>query len=219
MARILFIVNEHPNEAFAISVAKEAAKRLRAGGHNVIMEKIRPEETMLGRVLKRQSKSELSWEDVSHIENNKKIIVDLHIQKHNPDISYTFHCTPHTEGHWKHYRHDDFTIQDSADMGERLNVIEIKARYKNIPRRTLNNIMPKLPKEGWNVPRANYFLETTSQKLTRNAGLTPEKLGRAIAGMVNGRLEFMKFLEHLESHVGRQKKPKRLMRVRQRLRK
>jgi hypothetical protein len=52
MARILFIVNEHADEAFSISVARETAKLLRKKGHIIVWRKFKAENTMLGAVLK-----------------------------------------------------------------------------------------------------------------------------------------------------------------------
>lgn len=64
MARILFIVNEHPSEAFATSVASKTAKLLRKEGHTVIWKKFKPKETMLGAVLKSPEGKKFSGEEL-----------------------------------------------------------------------------------------------------------------------------------------------------------
>lgn len=62
MTRILFVVNMHPNEAFAISVANQTARQLqkkrlqtikipeKPTGDEVILAKVKPEDTLLGRI-------------------------------------------------------------------------------------------------------------------------------------------------------------------------
>ena len=52
MTKILFAVNEHPSEAFAIKVAKLTKRILEAEGHEVVWHKVKPEDTALGTLLK-----------------------------------------------------------------------------------------------------------------------------------------------------------------------
>ena len=138
MAKILFIVNEHKNEAFAMPVARATAKQLRKEGHEVLWRKIKPKERT-PRVL-----SEYSGGKV--------------------DVVYHFHCTPHDYRIWRTHKADFLIFNASSLIKYSIpptpaRIVEIKAHYKP-------------------------FLQTTSHKLTLEAGLNPAEFSEAIAGKI-----------------------------------
>ncbi|MDP2973542.1 MAG: hypothetical protein Q8N60_00680 [Candidatus Diapherotrites archaeon] len=182
MAKILFIVNEHPTEAFAISVAREAAERLRAAGHTVVRKKVKFKDTLLGWILKNPN-AKLSERTIASIYDRWDTKVSKLIQKYGSASVYDFHCTQPDDKLWSAGRSGaspDFRI--TPFMG--CNVVEIKAHYRNLPER----ILQRTEKARKAVPSiARYLDRITSQALTRQKGLTPEEFGKAIAKTIDQR--------------------------------
>jgi hypothetical protein len=199
MAKILFIVNDHPNEAFAISVAREAAKWLRKAGHNMIWEMTDPNDTVLGKVLKNPNmkvtgKTFLEAQHQSYERMGKLIL------KHKPKITYNFHTSPHDDPLWTDPRKTpaDFDITHSKSHGKTWMFVEIKAHYKKLPERHLSKGIIAIAAHSPYYGSAHYLREGTSQQLTRKMGLAPEILGRMIAERIENHLRNPKVLQHHE---------------------
>jgi hypothetical protein len=178
MAKILFIVNEHPNEAFAISVARETAKRLKAAGREIVWVKTGIKDTLLGRALKNPN-AKVSERTSGLIYNRRFAKLSELIQKYGPCSVYDFHCTPPDDILWRAGKSEispDFHI--SRYGKDSVNVVEIKAYYRKLPER----ILQRTEKARQSFPAgAHYLEETTSQALTRQKGLMPKEFGKAIA--------------------------------------
>ncbi len=183
MARVLFIVNEHPNEAFAISVARETAKLVRAAGHTVAWRKVPREATYLGVIL--DADRALSHEDVVRRKKTAEVVEGFH-KEVKPELTYKFHCTPHDELLWrKSYKRAkaDFSIRGGRRKdGTHSYTVEMKAVYKPFPKRLDDRITSKT--DGWAIRRASYLEKTTSQSKTRELGLDPEKFAERIAKVI-----------------------------------
>jgi hypothetical protein len=115
--RLLFVVNEHPNEAFGISTARETAKELQKQGFRLLVDgrdkipkaprgkeivfvKVKAAETLLGRMVKNlplrtkgQKKSGADpnwfWTMTRNFE-----IRGAKAKEYNPTAIYSFHCAP-----------------------------------------------------------------------------------------------------------------------------
>lgn len=181
MARILFVVNQHPNEAFAITVARETAKLLRKAGHEIIWKKFKAEETMLGTALKKGKKIESK--KITNIINQQNKIISGLAKRKKPDLTYNFHCTPHKSSFWaatRKRKEADFAILKNSNIEgvKGLRLIEIKAHYKKMPKSIIAKGPTKFP-----LVR-KYFKKTTSHILTRKASLHPENYAKAIAAKI-----------------------------------
>ncbi|MBN2067076.1 MAG: hypothetical protein JW744_01255 [Candidatus Diapherotrites archaeon] len=188
MARILFIVNEHPNESFATSVAKETKKLLEKAGHEVIWRKFKPKDTMLGRVIRSSRKKKFSEKELERIyleKADKKILSMVHECK--PDATYNFHCTPDYEPAWEADSPADFLIatRKIGNTKKEMELVEIKAKYKFLPERIRGSVKRKT--KSHNLKLQRYLLQNTSQKETREAGLHPENFAEEIAKTIERR--------------------------------
>ncbi len=188
MAKILFIVNDHPNEAFAISVAREAAKRLRADGHEIVWKMTNPKDTVLGKVLKNPN-MEVKAKTFIDAQRGTYDRMGRLIQKHNPKVTSNFHATPHDDPLWTDPRKPaaDFEISYSKLHGRTVMFIEVKARYTKLPKRHLEKGRIAIPAHSPYHGAGHYLREGTSQQLTREMGLTPEILGTVIAKRIENR--------------------------------
>ncbi|MEK6923673.1 MAG: hypothetical protein AABW54_00345 [Candidatus Micrarchaeota archaeon] len=168
MARIMLIANEHPNEAFAIRVAKEVERHLKNAGHDVKFHKFPYAKTPLGQAVKRRT--------VVLLDNavNEKDFPALK----NFDFAYNFHCTPHDCGFWERNACNWKMIQ-TAKAGKPV-LVETKAAYELMPPRFLRTQIEPIGIRNYDED-GRYFLVTTSQKQSRALGLTPEAFGEAIA--------------------------------------
>jgi hypothetical protein len=189
MARILFIVNEHLTEAFAIAVARETAKLLRAKGHTVLWRKFKPEDTVLGTIIKSAEGKKFSrkkLEEIYHKWSEK--VVDAFISETKPDIAYNFHTSP-KNAFWGDYSRGiepaDFIIEREKRFTPKLQTVEIKAIEKRLPKRTLDKVNKKAPKS-WYL-REYYLEKNASQRLTREKGLHPENFAKEIATIIENR--------------------------------
>lgn len=209
MAKIMFIVNEHPNEAFAITVARKTAEILRKKGNEILWHKVEPEHTILGKVSKTTKKIELgSTDSYSKLltmnekakEESLNEVVKV-VREKNPAFIYRFHCTGEPAAVWRDHGNADLSIEEDNSWGRELlnrplRVIEIKAVYKPIAkkmRKRINAAFAKGPKakagDGqrfytWIDERdlyEQYLTKTTSQGLSRTQGLAPEEFARSIA--------------------------------------
>jgi len=182
MARIVFVVNQHPTEAFSASVAVETAKHLRKAGHEIVWEKIKPGETMLGAVLRPRGKKKFSERKLTDIEQNINQRILTMLEKNKADLLYDFHATPPENVLWKKKHtgaEHDYSF-DGEYHGEQGRTVEVKAYYQSLPKRILRKIEQRMP-EVVGTFRMDYFSKVTSPKLTRQAGLTKEEFGKAIA--------------------------------------
>ena len=94
MAKILFIVNEHASEPFAISVAIRTKKLLEAAGHKVIWQKVRARDTYIGRTLLTKGKKKIGERELLALYDRNEQRIKGWIERHKPAVTYTFHCTP-----------------------------------------------------------------------------------------------------------------------------
>ena len=222
MPRILFVVNEHPNEAFAISVARETAKLLRAKGQEIIWKKFPFRETMLGRALKEDAAKVIfpAFLDSTH----RARLIQGWIRQENPSLVYKFHCTPAEHAYWAEVNPGkDFVIEADSEPNRAFEkpsfLIEIKAKFAKFPERVLRKVGAPVDGTYMNgVVWAPYLTITTSQQLSRKAGLTPEKFGKAIArviGMHAKQQRKMLALQNISGRILRAPK-KRLAKIRQR---
>ena len=188
MAKILFIVNQHPNEAFATAVANETAKLLRKKGHIIIWKKFKAENTALGRILKTPEGKKRTLKRIRHRHNEKSHrTINQWIKSIKPDRTYNFHCTPSESPLWKPYEQAYSNIKISpADFimtGHARTLIEIKAAYKEFPKEVqekIQKIWPKTASLGY-FHSSEYLRRTTSMQLSRKSGLHPENFAEKIS--------------------------------------
>lgn len=209
MTRLLFIVNEHPNEAFAISAARETAKKLgfrlivadsktilpRAKGNEIVWYKVRPEETLMGRVVRHRGGQKIGEKEAKFWTGNElnarskfrnitasnakamKLIGNL-----KPDMVYDWHAE-----FWRPNPHWDFQVRTVSDLATKVpfRVVEVGAVFPVAPDSVLEKAekatTPEVRKK-WVT--ANYLAEVTSGKLTRKVGLTPKKYATEISRII-----------------------------------
>jgi len=203
MARILFIVNEHLDEAFAISVARETAKLLKKAGHVVIWRKFKPEETALGAILKSKKGTKFSKDKLERIHLKlPDAKIQQFINETKPELTYRFHCSPPEEGVWKGqfaglesrcYAH--YEISHEIDTPKNIQLVEIMAYYKRLPRRISRKIKETAPSKPNSLK--GYLARTTSQQLTKKAGLHPELFAETIAPKIEEQIENLKNKERI----------------------
>jgi len=210
MAKLLFIVNEHPNEAYAISAARETAKMLKQTGNEIVWHKVPFKETVLGKVManpKMKIDEKLFTVD---LKNSYERIERL-AKKYKPDRVLNFHATPHDDPFWKGKggkSHGDFAISSSGRYSGKVLTIEVKACYKSMPERHLKKIDFTDPKRVIYYNCEHYIKETTSQKLTRQEGLTPKAFGKAIAKRIETHIKTGKPYQFIERGLIRKKAKK-----------
>ncbi|GEM_PF-2810770 len=200
MARILFIVNDHPNEAFAITVAKRTAEQLKAAGQELIWVKVPAEETLLGRVIRGKplgKETSFQWTQIRPKERAKKLI-----EEKKPAVVYNFHCTPAENIHWKQTNADYTIVPHLEWKGIQLMVVEIKAQYKKIPERALRHIK-KYSRKIDESSKKRYLESTTSHRQTLQAGLTPEEFGKAIAIRISKDVQALARKRSIKGAMGR----------------
>ena len=208
MAKILFIVNEHPCEAYAITVARETAKLLRGQGHTVIWKKIKPTDSALGAILK-SKKKQFSEKELDYIHFYKAGRRTLStIEKVKPDLTYNFHCTPHDWYKWTRGVKADFSIEPIKDEGNRsLMTVEIKAVYKPFPRGVFEIISRKVSYRSFDV--SHYLRETTSHQLTRAKGLHTENFAETIAAALEKQIRSKRFDSVIKGKISRRRPKQR----------
>jgi len=182
MARILFVVNEHANEPFAIPVARETAKLLRAKGHTVFVRKTPKNVTSLGILLGAEKMKLGMAHSLSHDKLDAQL--DNFERETRPNIVYSFHCTPSDSPHWKNLgmktEHDwDIGRYPRSKEGICYRTVELKAIYKDLP--------PKLRKKlgkisgGETKEKTKYFSRTASVPESIKQRLIPGKFARQIS--------------------------------------
>lgn len=224
MARLLFIVNDHPNEAFAISSAWDAAMELqgqgfrlfvlgkdeipeKAKGNEIIIAKVSPKETLLGRAQRglpvTRGKNSMGknaawfWTHTVPIERAQRLAM-----QRNADITYSFHCTE-AEGIISDFAFLEWYPSKKKQRRIPLRLVEIKAHYKRMPGNPLGKIKdPWYHRDFGNASLGHYLQETTSHPLTIAAGLTPEGYGKAIAEQIQKDVELHKRGKKLEPLFG-----------------
>ncbi len=234
MARIIFVVNEHPNEAFGISAARETAKELQSQGFRLLVEgkdkipkkpegneivwvKVKPAETLLGRALKglpleteRQQKSgvevEWYWSNARGFE-----VRESRAKKYGPAAIYGFHCAPQGDRTYFKRGPADYDIQTNETYsGIPTRIVEIKSAQKELPARARARIA-KSATGKVREPFIRYLTHTTSQTLTRNAGLTPEAFGKALAKKILEDVQRIEKRLELRRVRGRVPRPRKRM--------
>jgi len=213
MAKILFIVNEHPNEAFAISVARETEKILKETGNEVVWYKIPFKETVLGKVMANPN-MKITRETLLNALAKSYERAEKLIKKYRSNFTYDFHTTTHNNPFWwtsSRKKRCDFHIALSEMRGSPFSIVEIKAHYKNMPRRHLKKGAIEIPPHSLGE---TYLRKTTSQKLMRRKGLTPEEFGKAIAQRIEGHITAWK--KKLELRNERASIPRVFPKIRQR---
>ncbi len=218
MTRIMFVVNQHPYEAFAISVARETAKQFSSQGFKILRNekdkisekpigneliwcKIKSQETFFGARLRSAKTQFFIHEKELELGGGEKAIKKW-IDDYNPLIVYSFHCTPKSDRFWSWVGNADFVIEKFQKArslqikGNRIKAIEIKAKYKLLP----NQIRGLNP----------YFGYATSHQDTIKTGLRPEELGKEIAMAINLEITRLskKKCQWLREHGPRAQKPR-----------
>ena len=210
--RILFVVNEHPNEAFGISTARETAKELQKQGFRLLVEgkdkipktpqgkeivfvKIKAKETLLGRMVnglplrtKRQKRSEADPSWYWTMAHNYEVKA-AKSKKYKPTAIYSFHCAPQGDNVYFKKGWVDFRIETygQAPVGGRhvpTRIIEIKTIQKEIPPRPAKRIRKHAGPKG-TIPLTRYLTHTTSNALNRKVGMTPEAFGKSLAKKIS----------------------------------
>jgi hypothetical protein len=140
--KVLFIVNEHPNEAFAIIVARETAKLLRKVGYTVDWKKINAKDTVLGAILKSGKERKFSEADLYHINTGMQCrAVWNAMRESKASAVYRFHCTEPGSEMWKGDGGSDFKIMHfDYEPSFLVQLVEIKAFSKPMPKRILDII-------------------------------------------------------------------------------
>lgn len=128
MTRLLFIVNEHPDEAFAISAARETARQLQSQGfrlftlgkdsipaepqgNEIVWAKVRPEDTLLGTVIRKApTASRYNSTTAARLDDLRYKIAEKIIAENRTEYNYSFHCTQQGH-HFGGVKRADFTIE------------------------------------------------------------------------------------------------------------
>ncbi len=200
MAKLLFIVNEHPNEAFSISAARETAKMLKQTGNEIVWYKVPFKETVLGKRMT-NPKMNISEKNFTEDLKNSYERIERLAKKHKPDHVLNFHTTPHDNPFWKGKggkTRGDFAISTSGRYSGKVLTIEVKAHYKSMPKRHLKKLNFITPKKTNYYDYKQYLTETTSQKLTRQDGLIPKAFGKAIAKRIQEHIKTGKPYQFIE---------------------
>lgn len=218
MVRLVFVVNEHPNEAFGISTARETAKELQKQGFKLLVEgknkisntpqgneivlvKVKAAKTLLGRMLKglpiktreqKQSGADPNWYWTYRHNFDTRA---KKAKKYKPTAIYTFHCAPQGDNVYFNKGRVDYQIAtyEQIPIGGRFvptKVIELKTVQKRIPIRPAMRIKKHLELKTINTA-TRYLTHTTSNALTRKAGLTPEVFGKSLAKKISNEVRAM----------------------------
>ncbi|MBD3388949.1 MAG: hypothetical protein GF416_07680 [Candidatus Altiarchaeales archaeon] len=192
MTKILITSNFHPNEGFAVTVARELSKELRELGYDVVERKFRFDETSLGKV--RDSKEPVNSHGLVEYDKEQRRLLDRIIGEVQPDYAFDMHTTPYdptgqderSKKRWgtpdpadgfpmEQDYHPAFCLDDALHR-----TIEVKAVYKPLPELYSEGL--KLEPKTRDVYRtSSYFSRTTSQSRTMEEGIEPENLGKTIA--------------------------------------
>ena len=181
MARILLIANLHADEAFSISVAMELAKTLRKAGQDAVFRPIRSRDTALGKILHEKSGKIFSAEELMNVENRLTLLQKSKslARECGANLAYLFHATPNDWDTWKG-RRSSYLDFDMARGAKNLWVVEVKACFKPLPERIRKRIEERTTPEARRM-FSDYLTIVSSQKLTRKAGLAPEKFAERLA--------------------------------------
>ena len=191
--RVLFVLNVHPNESFAIACAQEAKKALEKSGINVGVFKFHPDETIFRAARDKSLPNNNPNGQDFLLETSAKLDEKvLRIAKsRNAALVYEFHCTPSDSGYWKNYncksgrwenRNEDFVIcrRNFEREGPFVRTVEIKAFYEPLPSRVIRETARKFP-----TLDKTYFARQSAESSTKLAlGLERGELGKAIARVV-----------------------------------
>ncbi len=191
MAKILFAVNEHPDEAFAISVAKITKKILETAGHEVVWHKVKAKDTALGALLKAKKGKKFTDAELDKISKKARQSVLKVRDFVKPDITYDFHCSPHDAKWWAlngagNPRRADYEIFYRNPKGD-FRIIELKAHYKKLPKQIQKKISTATSARI--STHEIYLTQTTSQHLTRNIGLNPKTFAQKISKKINQQIQ------------------------------
>ena len=175
MTRLLFVTNEHSNEALGIPVANKTAEILRKQGFEVIVYKIPFKDTYLNRVLS----GEMHHTERRHFDTH--VDISKVRQEVKPDLTVHFHCTPHNK--YKPFKSSDFLVDRNtlAPDHSKEFVVELAAVYAPFPKpitKRLDEIA--LP----HVRGTDILNEASSIPLSKQVGLESEKFARAIAPII-----------------------------------
>jgi len=183
MARVLFIVNQHPNEAFSTAVARETAKLLRAEGHTVVFAKVNFGETTFGKALagkvgKRSLRAEESLLD--------KKAIGLAKSFSSPFV-YNFHCTPSDSEYWHEEKRRGKNFYAEERIGSWL--VEVKAAYRPFPERLRKRIEanPAIQKNRGFYQGSSYLMRTSSHQASLAAGINPGRIAEELAETISQR--------------------------------
>jgi hypothetical protein len=194
MVRLMFIVNEHPNEGFAISCAKRIAEELQRKGFRIYVEgkdkipkktnadeiiwiKTNPNETVTGKPLK-MSEGTLDAADFRKIEENNLRTGNKKMKEYEIDLGYRFHTSPKRYFEANIPFNRDYEARRDDDT--KVTAIEIKAIYRDMPAQIIDRIR-KHTTPYYLQRNGLYTTKTTSNALNRKNGLTPEEYGKEIA--------------------------------------
>jgi len=196
MARILFVVNEHPTEAFSIPVARETAKLLRKAGHTITFKKFSPEDSAFGVLLKNTERGKFVKKEVRVLEAHSFEEIFGMTKSRKYELIYTFHCTPYSRKYWQNDPGERWSDFRFVDITPKMKGVEIRAKYKSLPKRVYKRIRASM-KEGVypglsrRIKAKTYsslsrrikarLRTTTSIQLTRKAGLHPEDFAEPIS--------------------------------------
>ena len=190
MAKIIFVVNAHPDEAFAIGVARRTAKLMQAEGHEVIWVKAPFAISGMGRVLQAK-KGKLKREHLGD-EHWPYLLKEL-FEKSKADLLYDFHCTPNDHAIWerKYPGKNVLFEQQWKQFGLRnLVTVEIKAAYIPLPQGLKKRIDEKMMAQGVDffgrsIPYKERYLEhTSSVSETKKIGILPNTCAQEIATQI-----------------------------------
>ncbi|MFA6269121.1 MAG: hypothetical protein WCW13_01705 [archaeon] len=223
MVKVLFVVNYHPNEPFAISVAKHAAEELKRQGIEVTTMKVPFAETHFGQLMKTgvpQKPSEMDTKEGK--------LIDKYQAKTGADLVYTFHAAePNHMDFEVHFRTKkptyDFYVSPhlseehaighyaSPEKKGRRFVVENKAEFIDFPPQVKAKVDAKLhnhyPAEmdspySLNNPFRDWYLSRTSSlQKSKASGLDPAEFGLQIAKVV--KFHVRKFRTNKRIHMVR----------------
>jgi|ETNmetMinimDraft_2_1059921.scaffolds.fasta_scaffold18977_1 hypothetical protein len=213
-AKVLITMNCHPNESYAILVARKTAENLKECGHQVIEKKFPFAITNLGKVLladhplsleevfsKGDGTQEVMYKEICKIrdgwirEESPQFVYDFHTSEYRPDID-TNSCDRNEEtidqfSLWGSndgrglIKPRDFFILHNDDP-KRTNSVEVKAVYKPYPKNIQELIERNMTPEARNYWKSmDYFGQCNSIQQTMDAGIDTNRLADSIANAID----------------------------------
>jgi len=227
MVRLVFMVNIHPNEAFAINVAMHARRELakigfrvyvegrdkipeKPKGNEIVWVKVPFGETMMGAVAKGREQGKFEPKELTDIDQRFAGKKSRLAREYSAWALYDFHCTSADWNFWNRPEKPDFTIETRGKEGNAImKLVEIKGYYQDLPKRHLERSkarveLPYMRHDERQQPidHSHYFTKTTSVEMALEAGVTAKALGKEIAKRIQRHISSPKWaVEKMETGI------------------